>query len=221
MNTNKKKFFFLLPLVAQLFLRCVAAPFVLFPPSQVALAAEVSQAEALSIIGNGELIVEFHYFSDQIVGDDEVPRLRLYSDGTSLVFFPPYMTKAGYYVEVLDSVQMSDLISRIDDANLPSFNEEAVGADVAFSEQSLRMASGLVTYKSHAMISRVTVFSSVVGLGAQRVRLEDPITIEWADLHDHNAQFGRDIPAISALGGLVEHLELLVERAVGDPVLGD
>ena len=215
MRANQKKGVFKLCLNFTHVLWRIATLFVFFSTSHVVLSAEVSEADAQSIIERGELIVEFHHFADQLVGDREVPRMRIYSDGTSLVYFPPYMVQSGYYVETLHSDQVLDLIRRIDASDLTSFDKGAVMADVALSEQSRRLATGLITYKSHVMMSKVTVYSVTAGLGAQRVSLDGPLTIEWPDLHNNNEKYGDEVPAIAKLDELIGHLDLLVDLVVG------
>ena len=85
---------------------------------------QLTQQQADDIVINRELILDYQYYSDEIIGDQRVPRVRVYLDGLVLVYYPVYMKRAGYYTLTLTSEELQNLVDLIISEGFFQFNEQ-------------------------------------------------------------------------------------------------
>ena len=174
-----------------------------------AFAEAISPENAERLSENPNLLLDYHYYSDALENDSDVPRLRLYGDGTVLVNYPVYMTLAGDYSHSLSATQLTEIILLLKDRGIANFNE-AMRDTVSSAEYFAQPDSDLVTYKSHSMITRIVLYPELSATGLLQQEILDPIVIEWADLAEEVKRRAAAPPEMIGLS----QLETLIESYI-------
>lgn len=177
--------------------------------SLFAVAGEISPETAERLSENPNLLLDYHYYSDDLENDSAVPRFRLYGDGSALVNYPVHMTLAGDYLYSLSATQLTEIISLISEGKLANF-KDAMHGEVSSAEYFAQPDSDLVTYKSHSMVTRVVLYPELSATGLLQQEILDPIVIEWADLAEEVKRRAAAPPEMIGLSQLEALIEIYI-----------
>ena len=177
-----------------------------------AFAEAISPETAERLSENPNLLLDYHYYSDALENDSDVPRLRLYGDGTVLVNYPVYMTLAGDYSHSLSATQLTEIILLLKDRGIANFNE-AMRDTVSSAEYFAQPDSDLETYKSHSMLTRIVLYPELSATGLFQQEILDPIVIEWAGLAEEVERRAAAPPEMIGLSQLEELIESYITES--------
>jgi hypothetical protein len=169
---------------------------------------QVSQKEADDMVVNRKLILAYRCYSDDIIGDNKIPRVRVYQDGLVLVHYPVYMKRAGYYTLILPREELQNLVDFVVGEGLFQFNEK--DSLKAITEEK----GASFTYQSHSMQTEVTAYPALKQSGLTAVVPDNLVTVQWKDINVDAQQYGDSIVGLQGLYRISQRFELLADRAV-------
>ena len=175
--------------------------------ASIAQGEQLSQQQADDKIGQYMLILEYRYYSDELVGDAKVPRVRVYDDGLVLVHYPVYMKRAGEYKLTLTPEELRNLVKLVENEGFFQFDEQAALHEIAQEK------GPMLTYQSHYMHTEVTAHPAIMKAGATATALDKPVTAHWKDLRGDAQQYDDLIPELKGLQRIGQKFESLADRA--------
>jgi hypothetical protein len=174
----------------------------------MANANQVLQKEAEDMVVNRELILEYRYYSDDIIGDNKIPRVRVYQDGLVLVHYPVYMKRTGYYTLTLTPDELQNLVNFIVSEGLFQFNQK----DSLAAKNDLKGTSFI--YHSHSMRTEVTAYPAIKQVGVSALVPDNLVTVQWKNIKIDAQQYGDSIVGLKELYRISQRFESLADRAV-------
>jgi len=167
----------------------------------------LSQQQADEMVVDRELILEYRYYSDDIVGDNKISRVRIYQDGFVLVHYPVYMKRAGYYALTLTSEELQNIVDFIVSEGFFQFNEQDSREAIAKEKGSSYI------YQSHSMQTEVTAHPAIKQAGVTTLVPDNHVTVQWKNIKVDAQQYGDSIVGLNGLYRISQRFELLADRA--------
>lgn len=175
--------------------------------SPMAHGNQLSQQQADEMVMDRELILEYRYYSDDIIGDDRIPRVRVYQDGFVIVHYPVYMKRAGYHTLTLTSEELQNLVDLIVEEGFFQFNEKDS------LEQIAKEKGSSFTYQSHSMQTEVTAYPAIKQVGVTALVHNDLVTVHWKNIEVDIQEYGDSIVGLNGLYRISQRFEQLADRA--------
>jgi hypothetical protein len=155
------------------------------------------------------LVLQYIQMHTGLAQNDPTPRLRLYGDGRLLVYFPPYMKRAGTYETYLTQAELDALLRSLLAQGVMEVDAHSIQRAVQESRARARTSASTFFTISDPTLTRLEVRLQPQDAGnTSTARRTMARTITWADEH----------AAVAALQGLAT-AERLLQELVSRPDL--
>jgi hypothetical protein len=152
------------------------------------------------------LVLQYTETHTGLAQNDPTPRLRVYGDGRMLVYFPPYMKRAGTYETYLTPAELNALLQTLLEQGVMDFDTRSIQRAVQESRVRARTSTSSFFTVSDPTLTRLEVRVQPQSTENTRTaRRVMPRTIIWAD--EQTA-----IPALQGLATTERMLQELVSR---------
>lgn len=164
-----------------------------------------AEAEVLLSSNPSEVILAYHEIPDMLENPDPTPRIRVYSSGRVVIFYPHYMKRAGTYETLLSQGELQRLLHSL--AGIVDFDKEAAKAAKAKKRQNAEF----VTYRSDLTLEQFDInFASYrSNPGAQKRAVKQ--SVKWRDLAADASDYP-DVPGITELKNARAAMRSLMAR---------
>ena len=171
------------------------------------------QAELLSS-NRHMLLLEYYIYSDEIVGDGALPRLRVYANGSILVNFPPFMKAGGDYIAELGAEEISDICLQLA-SNTTSLAAAFSGREQPHTSGAAMLgADQVLENTSHQMLFKLVLHPPLFALDpTSRQTVNSPIYITWSE-GQSPADSARTAEALITLNDITGLLDQFISRAL-------
>ena len=164
-----------------------------------------------------EPVIEFEEAPGELHRSLRGAQMRVYADGLVEVTRPPYMKSAGTRKTRLPATELDDLISALLEADVATFDPEAVGA--ARRASAARRERGTngqpLEFSSDPEVLRLRVRLPADPSGRRVSSPAVDASVRWVGLRQDRARFP-DVEALQKLAAVSDRLRALMDR----PVLG-
>ena len=178
---------------------------------------EVTAQQAELLTANRHmLLLEYYIYSDAIVGDGDLPRLQIYSDGSILVNFPPFMKAGGYYTSEAGAEEISEISSQLINHTALLTSSFADFGQLQSSEITMQTSAQVLHNFSHQMLYQLVLHPPLFALDpASKRAISSPVQIRWVELQS-SVGSGTATDALETLVDITELLDKFISRASTD-----
>ena len=152
------------------------------------------------------LVLQYTQIHTGLAQNDPTPRLRVYGDGRMLVYFPPYMKRAGTYETYLTPTELDTLLQSLLEQGVLDFDTQSLQHAVQESRLRARTSPSRFFTISDPTLTRLEVRLPPPGSGnTSTARRTMPRTLTWDDVQTA-------VPALQGLATTERMLQELVSR---------